>query len=145
MGKIPMATRNRRRLFSSLFIGIVLFWNLQAAFLFIVTPSPYISSFQLEGFSGKVLVQGFGILFLMWNIPYVFAFWNPLQNRLSLIEANLMQLIGLVGETLLQSSLPPGEAILRATAARFILFDGIGLLLLLLALWISRPFKSHSS
>ncbi len=140
-----MSTRNKRRYISSVFVGIVLFWNLQAALLFIFNPSPFIPSFQLEGISGRVLVQGLGILFLMWNIPYFFACWNPIQYRISLIEANLMQLIGLVGETLLQFSLPPHETILRATAFRFILFDGIGLILLLLALWISHPSKFHSS
>ncbi len=135
-----------KRYLSSILIGIVLFWNLQAALVFILNPSPYIPSFQLEGIPGKVLVQGLGILFLMWNVPYVFACWNPIRNRLSLLEANLMQFIGLVGETLLYSSLPPTETILRATVSRFILFDGIGLVFLLLALRISQSSpRSYSS
>lgn len=134
-----------RRLTASLFIGVVLFWNLQAALLLITHPFPYIPSFQLEGNSGRVLVQGLGILFLMWNIPYIFACWNPFRYRISLIEANLMQWIGVIGETLLQTSLPPTETVLRATASRFILFDATGLLLLLIALWITHPLKSHSS
>ncbi len=134
-----------KRALSSILIGVVLFWNVQAALLFILNPSPFVPSFQLEGTAGRVLVQGLGILFLMWNIPYFFASWNPVKNRVSLIEANLMQFIGLMGETLLQYSLPPSETILRTTALRFILFDGIGLLLLLLALWISRPSNTYSS
>lgn len=134
-----------RRLTASLFIGVVLFWNLQAALLFITHPFPYIPSFQLEGNSGRIMVQGLGILFLMWNIPYFFACWNPFRYRISLIEANLMQSIGVVGETLLQTSLPPNESVLRATASRFILFDAAGLLLLLIAFWITHPLKSHSS
>ncbi len=137
--------RNSKHWITSLLIGLVLLWNLQAALVFIIYPYPYIPSFQLEGNSGRVMVQGLGILFLMWNIPYFFACWNPLRYRISLIEANLMQLIGLVGETLLRTSLPPNEVTLRATASRFILFDGAGLLLLLIALWITRPLKSHSS
>lgn len=137
--------RNSKHWITSLLIGLVLLWNLQAALVFIINPYPYIPSFKLEGNSGRVMVQGLGILFLMWNIPYFFACWNPLRYRISLIEANLMQLIGLVGETLLRTSLPPNEVALRATASRFILFDGAGLLLLLIALWITRPLKSHSS
>jgi len=137
--------RNSKHWITSLLIGLVLLWNLQAALVFIINPYPYIPSFQLEGNSGRVMVQGLGILFLMWNIPYFFACWNPFRYRISLIEANLMQLIGLVGETLLRTSLPPNEVVLRATASRFILFDGAGLLLLLIALWITRPLKSHSS
>lgn len=137
--------RNSKHWITSLLIGLVLLWNLQAALVFIINPYPYIPSFQLEGNSGRVMVQGLGILFLMWNIPYFFACWNPFRYRISLIEANLMQLIGLVGETLLRTSLPPNEVVLRATASRFILFDGAGLLLLLIALWITRPLNSHSS
>jgi hypothetical protein len=137
--------RNSKHWITSLLIGLVLLWNLQAALVFIINPYPYIPSFQLEGNSGRVMVQGLGILFLMWNIPYFFACWNPFRYRISLIEANLMQLIGLIGETLLRNSLPPNEVVLRATASRFILFDGAGLLLLLIAPWITRPLKSHSS
>jgi len=137
--------RNSKHWITSLLIGLVLLWNLQAALVFIINPYPYIPSFQLEGNSGRVMVQGLGILFLMWNIPYFFACWNPFRYRISLIEANLMQLIGLIGETLLRNSLPPNEVVLRATASRFILFDGAGLLLLLIALWKTRPLKSHSS
>jgi len=137
--------RNSTRLTASLLIGLVLLWNLQAALIFVINPFPYITSFQLEGNSGRIMVQGLGVLFLMWNVPYFFACWNPLRYRISLIEANLMQLIGLIGETLLRTSLPPNEVTLRATASRFILFDGAGLLLLLIALWITRSLKSHSS
>ncbi len=140
-----MSIFKSKRFFPSILIGIVLFWNMQAAFLFIFNPAPFVPSFQLDGIPGRVMVQGLGILFLMWNIPYFFAFWHPIKNRLSLIEANLMQFIGLAGETLLQFSLPASETALRTTAARFMTFDGVGLILLLLALWITWPAKAYSS
>ena len=43
-----------------------------------------------------------------------------------------MQAIGLIGETVLLVLLPTGHATLNSTVQRFILFDGIGLLLLLM-------------
>jgi hypothetical protein len=140
-----MSIFKAKRFFPTILIGIVLFWNLQAAFLFIFNPAPFLPSFQLDGIAGRIMIQGLGILFLMWNVPYIFACWHPIKNRLSLIEANLMQFIGLTGETLLQFSLPASETALRTTAARFITFDGIGLILLLLALWITRPVNAYSS
>jgi hypothetical protein len=74
-----------------------------------------------------------GILFLMWNVPYALAAWHPRRHRTSLLEALIMQAIGLLGETALLLLLPPGHEPLRATAMRFIFFDGFGLLLLLVA------------
>jgi hypothetical protein len=44
-----------------------------------------------------------------------------------------MQLLGLVGESIMMASLPGEHAPLRATGWRFILFDGAGLLLMGLA------------
>jgi hypothetical protein len=79
-----------------------------------------------------------GILFLMWNVPYAVAFWHPVRHRLSLLEAVVMQAMGVVGEMLLLWTLPAGHAALRATARRFILFDGAGLLVLVAAMWLAR-------
>jgi hypothetical protein len=117
-------------------IAIVLFFNLQCAIAFLWKPEWYEFGFRVDGISGQALVRGFGILFLMWNIPYVFALIQPHKNMLSLIEAIIMQFIGLVGESLLVASLPLDENILRNTTLRFIYFDGAGLGLLLTALII---------
>jgi hypothetical protein len=69
----------------------------------------------------------------MWNVPYAFAAWHPLRNRVSLWEAVAMQLIGWVGEALIWGTLPAGHLALRATVTRFIVFDGAGLAALLAA------------
>jgi hypothetical protein len=124
-------------------IGIVLFFNLQCALIFLATPALFTSSFELAGVSGEMMVRGMGILFLMWNIPYIFAISNPRKRIVSLIESVLMQLAGLVGETFLVLSLPVGHEALRSTGMRFILFDGGGLILLLLALWLVRELPSQ--
>jgi len=75
-----------------------------------------------------------GLLFLMWNVPYAVAAWHPWRHRASLVEAVIMQAIGLVGEALMLQALPPvGYEALGATGERFVRFDAAGLLLLLLA------------
>lgn len=120
-------------------IAIVLFWNLQAALLFMLSPSSFVAVFELQGISGKAAVIGVGILFLMWQVPYVFALINPLRFKISLYEAIIMQGIGLVAESLLYARIPSVHAQLRSSILRFIVFDGIGLILLLLALLMFLP------
>lgn len=122
-------------------IGIVLFFNLHCAVLFIFQVERFTSSFEVAGVPGNSLLRGMGILFLMWNIPYGFALWNPIQNRTSHIEAVIMQTLGLLGESILLITLPPGHELLTATASRFIVFDGAGLIALLAALILCSSIK----
>lgn len=117
-----------------LFIGAVVFLNLQCALLFLILPGQFAGSFELAGIPGRIAIQGTGLLFVMWNIPYLFALAHPDKNRLSLIEAVLMQTVGLVGESILLAGIPAQDGLLRASIKRFILFDGSGLVVLILAL-----------
>jgi hypothetical protein len=117
-------------------IGFVLFFNVQCAIVFLVSPQLYTPGFELNGPSGVWMLRGMGILFLMWNVPYAVALWNPSRQRVSLYEAIVMQAIGLVGETILLLTFPTGHTAVRATVRRFILFDGSDLLLLFLAAWL---------
>jgi len=121
-----------------LLIGIVTFLNLQAAVLFIFTPYRFVASFELSGETGKAVIQALGLLFLMWNIPYLFALIQPVRNRVSLIEANIMQALGVIGETGILINLHGSHPVLSASMIRFIIFDGSGLLLMLAALVISQ-------
>jgi hypothetical protein len=111
-------------------IGVVTFFNLQCALAFILSPARYAPSFEVSGVPGTSLVSALGILFLMWNIPYLFALYHPHRHRTSLTQAVLMQATGLVGETILLIDTPATHMLLRQTALRFILFDASGLLLL---------------
>lgn len=113
-------------------IGIVLFLNLQCAILFLVSPSDYTAGFELTGLPGEVFLRGMAILFLMWNVPYIFALIQPQKFRASYIQAILMQSIGLVGEILLRNSIPVEHSAIDASLSRFLLFDGAGLVLLLI-------------
>ncbi|HPO59539.1 MAG TPA: hypothetical protein PLV53_11900, partial [Anaerolineaceae bacterium] len=56
-----------------------------------------------------------GILFVMWNIPYLVALSDPARRRISLLEALAMQTVGVIGESLLLAGLPEGHTLLRAS------------------------------
>jgi hypothetical protein len=121
-----------------LLIGIVTAWNLQAAFIFIFSPSGFVHSYELSGEAGEAAIRGVGVLFLMWNVPYLFALQNPIHYRLALYFALLMQLIGLIGESYILSTLDVEHEILKNSISRFIAFDGTGLLLLVFAYLLIR-------
>ena len=114
-------------------LALVLAWNLQAALALIVAPDAHAPGFEVEGVPGQVVVRGFGILFLMWNVPYVAALIHPVRQIVPFACAVVAQFIGLAGETWMFFTLPPGHEALRATGLRFIAFDGAGLVLLVVA------------
>ena len=125
--------------FSRLFVGVVFAWNLQCALVFLIRPAVFAPGFQLSGAIGEAVLRSLGVLFLMWNVPYGVAMWHPGRHRVALLEALVMQAIGLVGESWIYSTLPAVEhTVVRQSLARFIVFDAIGLAALLLAAWLSR-------
>ena len=119
-------------------IGLVILWNLGVAFVFLLQPEQYTGAYELGGQPGAAALRGIGLLFLMWNVPYLVALWHPVRHRISLYEALAMQTIGLVGETLIYLTLPAIHVALRTSILRFIGFDGLGLVLLTVAVWITR-------
>jgi hypothetical protein len=127
-----------------LLIGLVLFFNIQCAVLFLWKPEFFAPSFELAEAPGIALVRGLGLLFLMWNVPYAVAISNPQKRRISLYEAIAMQTIALVGETLIYLTLPATHPIPQQTLIRFIAFDGGGLAALLLAAWIVPRIAANS-
>ena len=128
-------TDKSRLWLSRILIAVVTAWNLQAALVFILWPERFASGFELTGVPGAAAVRGTGILFLMWNVPYLVAFWNPRKYRLVLGIAIVMQFVGLVGESIILFTLPDGHALLSTSVTRFIVFDASGLVLLVLAQW----------
>lgn len=114
---------------------MVLAMNLQCAFAFLVTPQGFAPSFELSGVVGESMIRGMGVLFLMWNIPYIFAFIHPVRYKTSLLEAMLMQFTGFAGESLIWLSLPLQHEIVRSSILRFMIFDGAGFIVLVIA-WI---------
>lgn len=111
-------------------VGLVFVVNLACALAFIFEPERYVQGFELSGLPGRVAVQGFGILFLMWNATYPPVLHNP-ARQITLFGVILaQQSIGLAGESWLLQQLPSGHPALYTTGLRFILFDGFGLLLM---------------
>ncbi len=133
-----MLTARQKTWLARLLIGLVLFINVQCAVVFLAVPQQYVASFELSGPPGEGMLRGLGLLFLMWNVPYAVALWNPTRQRTSLYQAVVMQAIGVVGESLLLATFPAGHAAIRESVGRFILFDGSGVLLLALAAILSR-------
>jgi len=116
----------------------VLIANMSAAVPYVLRPASYAAAYELTGVPGEVAVRGFGVLFLMWAVPFVPAIWHPARNRVAFVCVLAMQAIGLVGESLMLSGLPAGRDVLRATGLRFIAFDGAGLVVLSLAYFITH-------
>ena len=133
------------RLLARILIGMVFLFNMQCAVVFLVTPGSYARAFELPGEIGEAMIRGLGVLFLMWNVPYGVALWDPVRHRLALWEALVMQAIGVIGESIIYMTLSPGHAITRASLSRFIVFDAIGLLALGVAVWLSRSYPPSST
>ena len=130
--------KGNRVLLARLLIGLVTAWNLQAAAVFLLRPADFAAGFELSGAAGEAAVRGTAVLFVMWNVPYLAALWDPRRFRLALALAIVMQFVGLVGETWILSTLAAEHVILRGSIHRFIQFDGAGLILLLLAFFLSK-------
>jgi hypothetical protein len=137
----PMHQIPIRPWIARLLIGLVTAWNLQAAFAFIFSPSGFVHAYELSGTAGEAAIRGFGVLFLMWNVPYLFAVKNPARYQLALIFALLMQSIGLIGECYILSTLTTEHFLLRNSILRFITFDGLGLFLLVIVYLLIRDKK----
>ncbi len=118
-------------------IGLVFVLNVQCAIMFLLKPGNYYHGFELPLFPGREVVRGFGILFLMWNVPYGIAFLNPIRFHISTWEAVFMQAIGFFGEIGIYFS-STDTRVIHYTIGRFIVFDGVGLILLIAALAMSR-------
>ena len=63
----------QRILIARILVGFVMTINLQCAIVFIINPERYAPLYELIGIPGRAAIQGFGVLFIMWNIPYVVA------------------------------------------------------------------------
>ncbi|MCL2864125.1 MAG: hypothetical protein FWE25_01150 [Lachnospiraceae bacterium] len=119
--------------FARIVITIVFAWNLQCAFAFIVSPQNFLEAYALSGIGGLAAIQGLGIAFLMWNATYPVAIFNPWKYRIVFVIILVQQFIGLIGESFIKQTTASESLILSTSLLRFILFDGIGFVLMLLA------------
>ncbi|MBM3120936.1 MAG: hypothetical protein FJZ97_01960 [Chloroflexi bacterium] len=131
--------RSRRVRLAQIAVGLVLVWNLSAAVPFVWSPERYVLAFQLAGVPGEAMVRSLGLLFLMWCVAYVPVIARPDRHLVLFGVILAQQAIGLTGEAWMLATLPAGYNALAATGLRFMLFDGAGLVLLLLAFVLARP------
>lgn len=125
---------NKFRLFATILVGIVFLINIQAGFDFFINPQKYTAAFELAGTPGEISVAGVGLLFIMWNVPYVFACINPVKYSISLLQTIIMQLLGVTGETILYLRIPDqSHHLLKESIMRFMIFDFVGFILLVMA------------
>lgn len=133
------------RIIAFALIGIVFILNVQAGIDFYFFPQKYTAAYELTGIPGNISVAGVGLLFIMWNVPYAFALWNPIKFNVSLLQAIIMQAIGVVGESLLLTRFSSQDfPILKSSILRFIYFDSAGLILLLIAGFVVLRYKKNS-
>ncbi len=129
---------------SRILIAAVTVMNVQAAFQFMLTPQNYAYGFEMTGAAGEAMLRGMGLLFLMWNIPYMFAAYHPVRHFISVVEAVIMQFIGVTGETLILLGMPEGHPLIEASVKRFIIFDGSGLVFLAVAMLLVLSTRVRS-
>lgn len=140
-----MFLQNKIRIFASVLIGIVFIINIQAGIDFYFNPEKYTAAYELSGIPGDISVAGVGLLFLMWNVPYAFALWNPVKNRISLVQSTIMQLLGVIGETALLFRFSAQDfPYLASSIKRFVYFDSAGLILLFIAVFVVYRLKKNS-
>ena len=113
--------------FARLTLAVVFFFNVSCAIAFIGRPEAYAPSFEVSGTAGAALIRAIGLLFLMWNVTYPLATWNPWGYRWLFAIILLQQTIGVAGETWMLLALPPGHEDLAESGLRFIAFDAGGL------------------
>ena len=122
-------------------VALVFVLNVQCALQFILWPGAYTGAYQVEGASAEVMVRTVGICFLMWNATYPPVIVRPERFRVLFGVVIAQQTIGLVGECLLLASLQPGLEVLASSIVRFIAFDAAGLVLLVVAFFLSRTAR----
>ena len=79
------------------------------------------------------MVRGLGVLFAMWSVAYLPLIAHPDRHRILFGVILAQQVVGLAGESWILATMPPGHAVLAAAGLRFIVFDGLGLVVLLAA------------
>lgn len=126
-----------------LLVGLISGFSLQAAFSFLLSPQDFTYAYELSGAAGEAAVRGAGAFFLVWNVPYLFAVFDPARYRLGLYFALLMQTVALLGGIYVFVNLPNENEVLAATLIRFLVFAALGWALLLAAYWLVKGALPH--
>ena len=114
-------------------VALVFASNMYCAVSFIADPGAYTSAYQLSGAGAQAAVAGIGVAFSMWNVTYLPLIVFPYKFPVLFGVVIAQQVVGLAGETWIHSQLGASAAIASASILRFIVFDAVGLVLLIMA------------
>jgi len=121
---------------------LVFGWNVLCALQFFLVPGDYAPAYGLAVTpENEALVAGLGVAFLMWNVTYPAVIANPVKFKALFVVVLVQQLVGLVGESVIWFRLSDASLASSAIAdgiMRFVLFDGAGLVLMLVAFCVLR-------
>ena len=120
-----------------LLVLLVFISNMYCAVMFFLNPGDYTAAFQISGEGAQTAIAGVGVAFAMWNVTYLPIIVFPYKFTMLFGVVVAQQIIGLAGETYLYLGLGPAQAIVASSIMRFIIFDAIGLVLLIIALTLS--------
>ncbi len=114
---------------------VVFLLNIQCALGFALFPGDYVASYQLEGPAGLAAIRGIGVAFLMWNATYPVFIVAPRKFKVLGWVVIVQQVVGLVGESFILVSIASmsGMELLRSSILRFIIFDGAGLVIMVIS------------
>ena len=116
-----------------LLVLLVFASNMYCAAMFFLNPGDFTAAYQLTGEGAQTVIAGMGVAFAMWNATYIPLIVFPYKFTLLFWVVLAQQIIGLAGETYLYMGLGPEQAILASSIMRFIIFDAVGLVLLIIA------------
>jgi hypothetical protein len=119
--------------------------NMMCVVQFVLWPGGYAGAYELSGVPGDVAIRGIGIAFAMWNVTYPLVIFNPDRFRTVGWIVLAQQLVGLVGESWILSTLPAGHDLLASSILRFIVFDGAGLVLMAAAFFWMLAATRHKA
>ncbi len=124
---------------------VVFVWNVLCAFQLLVAPASFAGAYQLSGAAGEAAVRGMGVVFLMWNATYPAFLVNPVRFKVLGWVIAAQQAIGCVGEAFIMVTLPAsGFELLAASIQRFLIFDAVGLALMVLSgAFFLRHLRQH--
>lgn len=126
-----------KHIIARILILLVFASNMYCAISFFLTPEAFTSAYQLSGEGAAAAIAGLGVAFAMWNVTYIPLIVFPYRFKVLFIVVLFQQIIGIAGETWIYQSLGISQALLASSIMRFIIFDAIGLVLLVIAFLLS--------
>lgn len=114
-------------------VSAVFLSNMICALQFLLWPDGYTSAYELSGDVGTAVIRSFGVLFIMWSLTYPAVIWQPERQRPLFTIVLIQQFVGLTGELCIWASIQNVHAVLSASILRFVVFDGIGLVMMMMA------------